>query len=232
MVAWAQACLAQLIGPWVPQDGIIGPGTRQAIAQFQGQQQLPPTGVLDDTTLEALQAACGGRPEALPAGEIPDSEAESATDTALLAFRIPEAPYSDAAFKRISKSIELFEAVHTAMEIFKVELPGLLGLSSAAIAPLIIWLEGILEMGAAYAGAWAEISRHRVRSGFAQGVVTGADRRTWRYVKSLFWEYRPEPYVADAQAGRIAQTAFNTGLAAGFLQGRELAKNPKKMKFF
>jgi len=232
MVAWAQACLAQLIGPWVPQDGIIGPGTRQAIAQFQGQQQLPPTGVLDDTTLEALQAACGGAPEAPPAGEIPDSEAESATDTALLAFRIPEAPYSDAAFKRISKSIELFEAVHTAMEIFKVELPGLLGLSSAAIAPLIIWLEGILEMGAAYAGAWAEISRHRVRSGFAQGVVTGADRRTWRYVKSLFWEYRPEPYVADAQAGRIAQTAFNTGLAAGFLQGRELAKNPKKMKFF
>jgi hypothetical protein len=64
----------------VPQDGIVGPGTQQAIAQFQMQQQLPPTEVLDDTTLEALQAACDGRPEALPAGEIPDSEAESATD--------------------------------------------------------------------------------------------------------------------------------------------------------
>jgi hypothetical protein len=30
----------------------------------------------------------------------------------------------------------------------------------------------------------------------------------------------------------VAQKAFNTGLAAGFLQGREIARNPKKMKFF
>src|ERR1700678_97876 len=60
---WAvgiQACLAQLVGPWVPQNGIIGPQTRRAIQMFQGQQQLPVTGLLDQTTPNAIQAACSG----------------------------------------------------------------------------------------------------------------------------------------------------------------------------
>jgi hypothetical protein len=60
MVTWAQGCLAQLLGPGVPQDGIMGPGTQQAIQQFQMQQQLPVTGMLDDDTVRALQAACSG----------------------------------------------------------------------------------------------------------------------------------------------------------------------------
>ena len=58
LVAWAQSCLAQLLGDWVPQDGILGAATRQAISQFQTQQQLPSTGALDDDTVSALQAAC------------------------------------------------------------------------------------------------------------------------------------------------------------------------------
>jgi peptidoglycan hydrolase-like protein with peptidoglycan-binding domain len=53
----------------VPQDGIVGPGTQQAIAQFQMQQQLPSTGMLDDNTVGALQAACSAQqaaPDATP----------------------------------------------------------------------------------------------------------------------------------------------------------------------
>jgi outer membrane protein OmpA-like peptidoglycan-associated protein len=61
LVTWAQGCLAQLIGPQVPQDGLMGPGTQQAIQQFQMQQQLPPTGILDSNTISALQAACSGQ---------------------------------------------------------------------------------------------------------------------------------------------------------------------------
>ncbi|WP_433968355.1 peptidoglycan-binding domain-containing protein [Tunturiibacter gelidiferens] len=57
-VPWAQACLARLVGAWVPQDGIVGPDTRRAIQMFQGQQQLPVTGILDSQTVGALQAAC------------------------------------------------------------------------------------------------------------------------------------------------------------------------------
>lgn len=71
LVSRAQSCLAQLIGPWVPQDGILGAATRQAIIEFQNQQSLPPTGALDDATTQALQAACSPQPA------IPDTAAAS-----------------------------------------------------------------------------------------------------------------------------------------------------------
>ena len=57
-VAWAQACLAQVVGAWVPQDGMLGPFTRRAIQMLQTQMQLPASGVLDNDTLAALQQAC------------------------------------------------------------------------------------------------------------------------------------------------------------------------------
>lgn len=68
IVAWAQSCLGQLLGPGVPQSGFIDVGTRQAIQQFQVQQQLPPTGVLDSNTVNALQVACGSQPLAPDGG--------------------------------------------------------------------------------------------------------------------------------------------------------------------
>jgi hypothetical protein len=64
LVTWAQSCLAQILGPWVPRDGIVGPRTRRAIEQFQAQQQLVVNGVLDDSTIGALRATCGGQQEA------------------------------------------------------------------------------------------------------------------------------------------------------------------------
>src|SRR5262249_30105625 len=36
-VSWAQGCLAQLVGSWVPQDGMMGPSTRRALRMFQSQ---------------------------------------------------------------------------------------------------------------------------------------------------------------------------------------------------
>jgi peptidoglycan hydrolase-like protein with peptidoglycan-binding domain len=61
LVSLAQGCLAQVLGVQVPQDGLMGPDTQQAVQQFQTQQQLPPTGMLDSTTVSALQAACSGQ---------------------------------------------------------------------------------------------------------------------------------------------------------------------------
>lgn len=88
LVTWAQGCLAQVVGSWVPQDGIMGPATQQAIQQFQTQQQLPPTGALDPTTISALQAACSGQqaddgafppqvppPQAAPPPQAPPAQA-------------------------------------------------------------------------------------------------------------------------------------------------------------
>jgi peptidoglycan hydrolase-like protein with peptidoglycan-binding domain len=57
-VLWAQSCLAQTVGSWVPQTGRLGQGTRKAIRIFQSQRQLPATGQLDATTVNALKAAC------------------------------------------------------------------------------------------------------------------------------------------------------------------------------
>jgi peptidoglycan hydrolase-like protein with peptidoglycan-binding domain len=58
-ILWAQSCLAQILGPWVLQDGAMGKNTEGAIRAFQEQRQLPVTGVLDGNTVNALQAACG-----------------------------------------------------------------------------------------------------------------------------------------------------------------------------
>ena len=65
-IQWAQSCLAQSVDPSVPQDGLMGPQTRQAIRTFQMQQQMPPTGILDGNTVAALQAACSGQQGAQP----------------------------------------------------------------------------------------------------------------------------------------------------------------------
>jgi len=87
LIPWAQSCLAQLLGPWVIQDGHMGPNTSQAIQQFQQQQQLPATGVLDPNTVSALQAACSGQQaggdagaggsQPAPPGEMGEYEYES-----------------------------------------------------------------------------------------------------------------------------------------------------------
>jgi len=77
LLPWAQSCLSQLLGPDAVQD------VHQGIQQFQTQQQLPATGVLDQATVTALQAACsgagaqaGGPPSAPPTPEIGESEFE------------------------------------------------------------------------------------------------------------------------------------------------------------
>jgi peptidoglycan hydrolase-like protein with peptidoglycan-binding domain len=62
----AQACLAQVVDPAVPQDGLLGPQTRQALRTFQTQQQLPVTGSLDPNTSSALQTACSPPPPPPP----------------------------------------------------------------------------------------------------------------------------------------------------------------------
>jgi hypothetical protein len=266
IVAWAQTCLAQVVGPWVPQDGNLDATTQRAIQIFQTQTQLPPSGALDDNTLIALQEACraqaapqggvtvsppGGPPAPPPAGGVPGSQTEifdfphefgagamhemeqpRPTRRNLIAFQIPDAPYSDETFKWIHKGIDIFDAIHTAMEIFEAELPGLLGLGVTAIAPLVAWVGTFFALGSGYAEARAIISRRRIRRGFTLGVVMGADHRKWPEVKSMFWEYGPESNSFDPDAGKIAQKAFNTGLVAGFLQGREIAEAPRKKKYF
>lgn len=74
IVSWAQGCLAQIVGGWVPQNGTLGHLTRRAIHIFQTQNQLPSTGTLDDTTLSTLGHACQAATAAPPvAPSAPDT---------------------------------------------------------------------------------------------------------------------------------------------------------------
>jgi peptidoglycan hydrolase-like protein with peptidoglycan-binding domain len=58
-IGFAQNCLAQITGSQVSQSGRMGHSTRRAIRKFQMQNQLQPTGRLDQNTMSALQQACG-----------------------------------------------------------------------------------------------------------------------------------------------------------------------------
>jgi len=57
---WAMQCLAQVTGVQGLRHGRRGHRMRRAIRRFQTQNQLSPTGRLDDDTMAALQEACGG----------------------------------------------------------------------------------------------------------------------------------------------------------------------------
>jgi peptidoglycan hydrolase-like protein with peptidoglycan-binding domain len=147
----------------------------------------------------------------------------------ILAFKIPEAPYSDEAFKTVHKVFDVIEGVHAVVEIFEVELAGLLGGALAVVlAPLAGAVLPLLAIGAGYSEAKAKIAKDRVRMGFALGVVTGAHWREWSFVKSMFWKWSPEVNPSFPEAGRISQQAFNLGLVTGFIQGRHLTSGQRK----
>jgi peptidoglycan hydrolase-like protein with peptidoglycan-binding domain len=75
-ITLAQRCLAQILGPSVPQSGVMDSATRNAIQAFQSKSQLPVTGLLDDATLKGLQDACLS-PGGAPAGSEPPAGADA-----------------------------------------------------------------------------------------------------------------------------------------------------------
>lgn len=295
IIAWAQGCLAHIVGGWVPQDGTMSPLTQRAIQMFQTQAQLPSTGTLDDNTLTTLQQACqaaaGAAPTAAPDasaaaaaasnaapptaaapsdptagapagngatatppaapastpeletpdfphefGEMSGETYETEGPKQSLCLSIPEAPYSDKTFSAVEKSIDVAESIHVAWEIFGPELAGLLGLSVSAVSIAVAAVAGIaapfLAIGAGYAKGWEKVSKDWSRSGYSWGVVTGASGEKWDLVKERLGQRSPVQNTFDAHAGVVAQKAFNVGLAAGYLCGRDLAWNPNKRKFF
>jgi len=166
----------------------------------------------------------------------PLKQPAAASDTsAVLAFKIPEAPYSPNTFKWLEKTLDVFDAVHTTFDVFGPELWGLVPGILEASGPLAVFFGFWLEMGGSYLEAQANIARDAMRSGFRLGVVTGADPSKWLFVKDLFWQKDPN-YLADARAGagagKLEQQSHNAGLATGFVQGQQIAKNPLKKKFF
>jgi len=266
IIAWAQTCLAHIVGGWVPQDGTLGPTTLRAIQLFQSRAQLPATGTLDDNTLSALHQVCeasagaaptgapdqasSGAPNVAPptSGAPPPAQGAPAAPPANTEFEssggmyemeaprrpgacinIPEAPYSDRLFHTVEFSVDVVEAIHTAMEIFAVELAGLLGIAAGALAA---FAAPFLAIGSGYAEARARVSKESMSSGYAWGVVTGMGGEKWDLVRGRLGKSSPVRNDFDPEGGVIAQKAFNLGLATGYLCGRDAAWNPNKRKFF
>jgi outer membrane protein OmpA-like peptidoglycan-associated protein len=85
-----------------------------------------------------------------------------------------------------------------------------------------------LAAASGYAGAKAKEAKEGARSGFAKGVVYGADGREWEQLKEDFWRYEPGRNDADQNIAIAAQREFNNGLAEGFKRGRDLSARDRE----
>jgi hypothetical protein len=66
-------------------------------------------------------------------------ESRTSGHETILAYKIPEAPYSDEAFQWLHKSFEVTDGVLATLEIFGVELTGL-GIAGLGLTALGPWL--------------------------------------------------------------------------------------------
>jgi hypothetical protein len=186
-------------------------------------------------------AGGGGQPSELEAPDFPreleygqsyEWEDQKKQNPMLLVDHIPEVPYSNRVFQTLHRALDVFDGVHTAMAVFDVEFAGLLGVGLEVLAPVAAFIGSIFAIASATEEAREDISRREVRSGFIYGVAAGAAGRKWPFLKRLFWRPGPQFNAFDPDAGKIAQNSFNIGLTAGFLQGREIARNKVKQRFF
>lgn len=145
-----------------------------------------------------------------------------------LKFVIPETGHEfDAGFmEAFPVVLSAEEAVLGLAEMFtKAQLVADLGTFFPIVSAVIgQWF----SLGAGYAAARAQIAKENMASGFSRGAVLGADGRKPTLLKEYFWKFEPDPNPVDREAGTIAQTAYNQGLVAGFMQGRELSKEQKE----
>ncbi len=196
----------------------LSPGLRRALQKLQGQRGRSAVGEFEYEGLGGDSYEMEGNPDN--------------KDAMILAFKIPDAPYSDDLLAGLHASFEVLEGVEVVTTMFEAELVSLLGGAAAAsigvalgvAAPLAAVFANFIALRSGWAGARAEIAKERVKMGFATGIALGAHWRDWKYVKARYWEALAERNTRDQDAGKIAQKAYNLGLVTGFMQGRKLSK--------
>jgi outer membrane protein OmpA-like peptidoglycan-associated protein len=85
-----------------------------------------------------------------------------------------------------------------------------------------------LAAAAGYAGASAAQAKDAMESGFALGVLYGADDRTAKRLKEDFGYYYPGPDAVDHANRKVRQNAYQQGLVEGFKQGRNLSPRQRE----
>jgi S1-C subfamily serine protease len=95
LVAAVQRLLASLGFDAGPADGMMGPRTQSAIAAFQRERGLPPTGLLDGPTIAALRAASPASNAQAPDGKPPPIAPAPRQGAAAVAGKPPPARGAD-----------------------------------------------------------------------------------------------------------------------------------------
>lgn len=163
--------------------------------------KVPPVPGADDSTIETVHYI-------LEAVEAIDIVAGVGGGSALMA---------------IVASAGASEKILAAMEVAGEATEGFLTVA----APLAAMAATFVVLGVGYAQARKEIANDRLASGISIGVVMAADGRKPDLVKSYFWENSAETNVADEEAGKIAQNAYNLGIVTGYRQALELNQDQK-----
>jgi hypothetical protein len=153
-----------------------------------------------------------------------------------LCLDVPEAPYSDKWRDLLHRTIDAVEQVHRIIDVAGEEVAALLGVPVASLGVLIGGITALvaapfIAIGAPYWEGRREESVKETRRGFANGVVTGAGGESWSLVKDRLWMKRPDTNYFDQGRANEGQKAYNLGLAAGFLCGKKLTQNLKKVQF-
>ena len=88
-----------------------------------------------------------------------------------------------------------------------------------------------IGLGKAYYDAGQEIAAKWAATGFARGVVMGADKRRGQLVRDYFGNdyFPPNHFIPNGRS--IAVANYRMGLLVGFFQGRRLSENQRAIFF-
>ena len=99
----------------------------------------------------------------------------------------------------------------------------------ALAGPVLAFVGSFMALGVPYMEAAEHIANEWSASGFSRGAVMGADRRRARQVIETFGNLFFPPNTQFPRGRDVAVANYRAGLAAGYLQGRMLTENQRKI---
>ncbi len=139
-----------------------------------------------------------------------------------LKYRIPDEPNYATYLDQIPCKLSVPHAMASLGELW------MQGIGADEFPPVICGevVNHWFRLGAGYVDGHP---RERTAIGFSLGAVMGADRRQGHVVARYFWQTPMLTNAFDDRPWREAQDGFNAGLLAGYVQGRELNFQQRKI---
>jgi hypothetical protein len=99
----------------------------------------------------------------------------------------------------------------------------------ALAGPVLAFVGSFMALGVPYMEAAEHLANEWSASGFSRGAVMGADRRRGRQVIETFGNLYFPPNDQFPRGRDVSVANYRAGLAAGYLQGRMLTENQRKI---